>query len=180
MTAPESMFIDPNHGMRTYDNPGDGEYHPAGNHAWYARVEATIKAATGHEPDWQQIELAVILDRAVRHDEGWRKVTAEAATEDENAPDLLAALARRVNQVRAGQGRPTAPMTDERLPAHERIVTVECEVRVNGELVTPTPVTERRAAQMIQVWNELGEIPKIRSRRVITVTTYGDWTEVDQ
>lgn len=74
----ESKFLDPNHGMRTYDHPGDDDYHPAGNKAWYNRIEAVIKATGRAEPDWTQIELAVMLDRSVRWDEGYRKVEAQA------------------------------------------------------------------------------------------------------
>lgn len=73
---PESQFLDANHTMRTYDRDDDGFPRDdvedmcesgLGSQAWEDRIDATIRAG-GHVPDWYSIEMAVILDRAVRTD----------------------------------------------------------------------------------------------------------------
>lgn len=63
----ESKFVDPNHGMRSVESDEWGG--PLWNDAGTARIEATIKAATGEDVPWLAVNLAVILDRAIRADE---------------------------------------------------------------------------------------------------------------
>ena len=71
------------HGMKTYDRHPDDVDVDLVNEAFYERLERMIRAGNGGAaPDWLSADLAMVLYRNVREDEGWRKPATVTTIEE--------------------------------------------------------------------------------------------------
>ena len=77
-------FIEP-HGMKTYDRHPDDVDIDLANEEFYERLERMIRAGKGGQaPCWLSADLAIVLYRSVREEEGWykpRSITTQAKLE---------------------------------------------------------------------------------------------------